>query len=157
MATFFYTTGLKLCFDGTIDLDSDTIKIMLLSNQTVYTPNKAHLVVDAGGANDPADAELNCTGYTAGHGSASRKTATIAIAANLNLNRIEVTVQDESWPSVEAGKTIVAALLVAELGAADDETVLIAHIDGADKVTDGGDLFCDFIAAASGGNLRIYC
>jgi len=158
MATFFYTTGLKECLDGTIDLDTDTIKIVLLSNSTVYTPNKAHLVMDAGGANDPADAELDCTGYTAGYESASRKTATIAIAANLTSNRVEVSIQDETWTSVEAGYTVVGALLVKETALSDDtETRLIAYIDFPDQVTNGGDVFLDALAAESGGNLRIYC
>jgi len=157
MATFFYTTGLKECLDGTIDLDTDTIKIVLLGNVTAYSPNKAHLVMDATGANDPVDAELDCVGYTAGYGSASRKTATIAIAANLTFNRVEVSIQDETWESVEAGYTIVGALLIKEGAVNDTTSRLIAYIDFADQVTDGGNVSLDFVAAASGGNLRIYC
>jgi len=64
MATIIYNRAKKEIMDGTIDLLVDTIKAMLVTS--VYTPNPDHDFVDAGGASDPADAELTGTGYAAG-------------------------------------------------------------------------------------------
>jgi len=157
MATNWYVKGLEDCFDGTIDLFNDTLKIMLLSNTTVYTPSKAHLVVDAEGANDPVDAELSCTGYVPGWGNSGRKTAEITKAPNFTLARIEVTIGDLTWISLQAGYTVVAAVLIKE-GTADDTTSrLIGYIDGPDRVTNGSDFKLDFLDSANGGNFRIAC
>ena len=76
MASFVYNKAAQEIGDGTIDLDSTTLKVMLVTS--VYTPDKDDLVVDAGGGSDAADAEISVANYTPGWGSASRKTAVVS-------------------------------------------------------------------------------
>lgn len=153
MASFFYTTGLKECLDGTIDLDTNTIKLLLVTSS--YTPNKDDLVVDAGGANDVVDHEINVTGYTRGWGGAGRKTATITISANLTNDRVDIAIGDLTWTALGTGATIAGAVLVKEGGANDTTSRLIAYFDVTDTPTNGGDITLDFATMGAGGNLQI--
>lgn len=153
MASHFYTTGLKECLDGTIDLDTDTIKLMLVTAS--YTPNKDDLVVDAGGANDPVDHEISVSGYTPGWGGAGRKTVTVTISANLTNDRVDIAINDQTWTSLGSGATIAGAILIKEGGANDTTSRLIAYFDVTDTATNGGDITLDFADIGSGGNLQI--
>lgn len=153
MASHFYTTGLKECLDGTIDLDTDTIKLMLVTAS--YTPDKDDLVVDAGGANDPIDHEIAVSGYTGGWGGSGRKTVTVTISANLTDDRVDIAISDQTWTALGAGATIAGAILIKEGGANDTTSRLLAYFDVTDTATNGGDITLDFNAIGAGGNLRI--
>ena len=59
MASGWYSNGFLKCLDGTIDLDTTVLKVILLSNTTSYTFNPDDLVVDTGGSNDIVDAETS--------------------------------------------------------------------------------------------------
>lgn len=154
----FYTYGLKCCMDGTIDLDSATLKWMLIGNTTAYTFSSAHTAVDAGGANDLVDAELNISsGYVRAWGGAGRKLATITMQKNDTSDRVEITQDpDLTWTSLESGDTIVAAVLVKEGGANDTTSIPILYIDlTSDVPTNGSDITLDFPTLAAGGVARV--
>ncbi len=153
----FYTYGLKCCMDGTIDLDSSTLKWLLVGSNTVYTYDSAHTSVDAGGANDIVDAELNISGgYARGWGGAGRKTATITLQKNDTDNRVEITSADLTWTALDSGDTIVAAILIKEGGANDTTSIPILYIDlTLDVPTNGSDITLDFPTLVAGGVARL--
>jgi len=153
MASFWYNLGLKECLDGTIDIDTTTLKVMLVKSG--YVPNQDDLVVDAGGANDAVDHELTVGGYTPGWGGAGRKTPTITMQANNTDNRVDIAIADLTWTALSAGETIAGMILIKEGGANDTTSRLIAYFDVTDTPTNGGDVTFDFNTLGAGGNLRI--
>jgi len=117
---------------GTIDLAADTIKVMLLG--TGYTPNKDHQFVS-----DVVASELSGTGYVGGFGGAGRKTL-----ASKTLNKSDATdkfffdAADPTWVAINAGTIGYAAVF--KEGASDALSPVIASVDVADIVTNGGDV-----------------
>lgn len=147
MPSFVYNTAAKEIADGTIDLDTDTLKVMLIGTGTAYTPDRDDDFVDEGGANDPIDAELNgVSGYTRGFGNAGRKTASVTVEVDKANDRAEVDIADLTWTALGTGDTIAAAILIKE-GTDDTDTKLIAYFDVTDTPTNGGDITLDFDAA----------
>lgn len=151
MASFFYTQGMKEMLDGTIDIDTNTLKIMLVKSG--YVPAKADLVVDAGGANDAVDHELTVSGYTPGWGGAGRKTP--AVTMGTSTARVDIAIADLTWTALAAGETIANVLLIKEGGANDTTSRLIACFDVTDTATNGGDITLDFATLGAGGNMQI--
>lgn len=140
MASLVYNIAKKEIMDGTLNLNTDTLKIMLIN--ATYTPNADHTLVDAGGASDVLDAEINATNYAGGWGGAGRKTLTTKTFQQDDVNdRGELHADNVSWTALggAANDTIVAAVLVKEGGANDTTSRLIAYIDLADTTTNGGD------------------
>ncbi len=140
MASLVYNRAKKEIMDGTIDLLTDTLKIMLVTSS--YVANADHDFVDEAGANDPIDHELSGTGYTAGFGGSGRKTLSSKTATEDDANdRAEFDDgADITWTAIDAG-TAAAAILYKH-NTADTDSVLIAYIDtgGFPVVTNGGDL-----------------
>jgi hypothetical protein len=133
MANFVYNTAAKELLDGTIDLTTDTIEIMLVTSS--YVADRDNDVVDAGGANDPIDHEINATNYTGGHAGAGRHAAnggSPAWTVDKTNDRAEFDADDPStWTALGNGTNdTIAAAIVIKRGAADDTTArLIAYID----------------------------
>jgi hypothetical protein len=144
MPSFIYNTAMKEMIDGILDLDSDTLKIMLVNDD--YTPNKDDDVVDAGGAADAVDAEIVATNYARGWGAAGRKVATISVAVDKVNDRAKATITDLTWAALggAVNDVIAGAILVKEGGANDTTSRLIAFFDVADTPTNGGDIKLDF-------------
>ncbi len=133
MANFVYNTAALELLDGTIDLTSDTVEWMLVTSS--YVADRDDDLVDAGGANDPADHEIVATNYTGGHAGAGRKTAnggSPAWTVDKTNDRAEFDATDPStWTALGNGTnaTIAAAILI-KRGASDDTTArLIAYVD----------------------------
>lgn len=139
MADLLYNTGKSELVNGAIAYLTDTLKIMLVTSS--YTPNVDDDVVDAGGANDPVDHEINVTGYTRGYGGAGRKTVTSkSINVNKTADRTELLGQIATWTALGIGATIAGAILIKEGGANDTTSRLIAYYDLTDTPTNGGDI-----------------
>jgi hypothetical protein len=114
--------------NGTIDLLTATIKVMLVTS--TYVPDPSHLVVDAGGANDPVDAEIVATGYTRGWNNSGRKTLTgKTVATNSTLHRGVFDASDTIWATLggATNATISGALLIVEGGANDTTSRLLGY------------------------------
>ena len=130
----------KELLDGTIDLVSDTIKVMLVTSS--YTANADDDFVDNGGANDPIDHELSGTGYVAGFAGSGRKTlAAKAFSVDDPNDRGEFDdTADITWTAINAG-TAAGAIVYKHI-TADTSSVMIAYINtgGFPIVTNGGDL-----------------
>lgn len=149
-----YNQGLADCVSGSINLDTDTLKIMLVD--TGYTFDPDHDVVDNGANNatDPSFNEIIATNYTVGFGGGGRKTAAIAAGAvNDASNRVDFDVTDLTWTALggASNDTIAGAILIKEI-TNDTLSRLIAYFDLTDTATNGGDITLDF--PASGGSIR---
>lgn len=140
MASGGFQTGFMKLLDGTNTWLSSTIKMLLVATATPFTYDPDVKLLDAGGANDITDAELNVAGYTRGFGGAGRKTlASKTISVNDANNRIEMDCADITWTALGAGQTIAAGVTCVEL-TNDGATAPIGYHDPTDVPTNGGDI-----------------
>jgi hypothetical protein len=123
--------------DGTINLLTDTIKVMLVGS--TYTANADDSFVNpsiAGGQ------ELNGTGYVGGYAGSGRKTLASKVVTRDDTNdRAEFSAAPLTWSAINAG-TIAAAVIIRERAATGDTmSELIGYINtgGFPFVTNGGD------------------
>jgi hypothetical protein len=133
MANFIYNNAAFKIMDGTLNLSSDTLKVMLL--ESGYTPDRDHDFVDAASGSEAAG-----TGYTGGFGGAGRKTvASKTFNVDDTNDRGEMDCADITWTGLDLG-TIVAAVIIKEI-TNDAASLLVGYIDsGFPKVTNGGDI-----------------
>ena len=145
MPSFVYNKAAQELADGTVDLLVDTIKTILVTSQ--YSPARTDLVVDAGGANDAVDAEINVSGYTRGWAGSGRKSlASKTIVVDQANNRAEFSAGNLTWTTLGSGATIAAMLLVKEGVSNDTTSRLLAYLDVTDTPTNGGDIAFTFDA-----------
>ena len=152
MASLWYNKAVAEVLTGTIDLDSNTLKVMLVTS--AYTPDNDHDVVDAGGGSDPLDAEITATNYTGGWGGSGRKTVTVTVTEQDANNRAVVVFGNLTWTALggASNATVAVAILIKEGGANDTTSRLIAYWDLTDTATNGGDF--TLTMDATNGNLR---
>lgn len=132
MANFVYNTAALEIVDQVINMETDTIEIMLVTSS--YCADRDDDVVDAAGANDPIDHEIVATNYTGGHAGSGRHAANTAGAWAVDKanDRAEFDATDPVvWTSLgNAMNATIQAALVIKRGTADDTTArLIVHID----------------------------
>lgn len=153
MASGFYNQALADILTGSIDMDSNTLKIMLVDASYTYDPD--HQVVDNGGndATDPSFNEIVATNYTGGFAGAGRKTATLTVSKQDANNRAVITIGDLTWTALggATNDTVGGAILIKEI-TNDAASRVIAFFDLTDTPTNGGDFTLDF--DGSNGNLR---
>ncbi len=158
MPTIMYSKALYEMFDGTITFPTETgLKIMLVTS--TYVPDQDDEVVDAGGATDPIDAEINVggTGYTGGFAGAGRKVIPPDLFQNNVQNRVQLGFNSGlTWTGLGGSATIAGAVLIRETGTDDTTTRLISYFDINDFTTNGGDFTLNFLSAsgAAGGHFR---
>lgn len=145
MASFFTNKALTELANGGLDLDTNTLKVMLLRETLV--PTKAMDVVSEINTH-----ELSVTGYTGGFGGAGRKTLTgVTVVEDDTNNRARVTLPDQTWTALGSGQSIAYAAIIRE-GTADTDSLIVAFIDvtnaGTPVATNGGDVTLDFDASA---------
>ena len=142
-----YNVAKEAILNGSLDLDTDVLKVMLLDQAGSYVSDPTHLVVDDG-AGPTADRlgqnELSGTGYVAGFGNAGRLTlATTSISKDDVNDRAELLVSvDSLWSAINAG-TVSAAAIIKEI-TNDAASLPIVFIDTAQPnfpiPTSGADL-----------------
>ena len=147
---FFNTAKHRMWSHATLNIDllADTIKCMLTSTATPYTPNEDDDFVDGGGANDPIDAEAVVTNYTGAFGGSGRKTlASKAVVTDKTNNRAEFDCADITWTALGNGtnQTIAHAIFIKEI-TNDAASPLIALFDFSDFTTNGSDFTLQFDA-----------
>jgi hypothetical protein len=142
MANSWYTRGLGAIMNGSLNLDTDTLKVVLVDSG--YTFDKDHDFISSG-AGTVGGEELSGTGYTAGFGGAGRKTiANTTVSFDDTNNRAELDGDNVVWTAINAG-TAKAAIIVKEV-TSDADSILIAYIDTVSSgptfpvATNGGDL-----------------
>lgn len=125
MADVIYNSFKKLIMDGSIDLDTDTIKVALVTSS--YTPDQDTHTYFSSVTN-----EVSGTGYTAGGATLANKTVTQDNTDNEGV----FDANDVSWTT--ATITARAAVVYKSTGTA-STSALICYIDfGADKVSTAG-------------------
>ncbi|MHC1787896.1 hypothetical protein [Solidesulfovibrio sp.] len=118
MADILYTAAKKGLGDGTFDLDSDTLKVALLTS--AHSPSAAHTVLA-----DVSAAEASGTGYTAGGQTLTGVTwavdGTTVVLDATNPEWTDVTVAAVRYALIYAAKTVNSKtnplLLLLDLGA----------------------------------------
>jgi len=126
MANIVYNSFKKKIADGSIDLDSDTIKVMLVTS--AYLPD-----VDNHDFKDDITNEVSGTGYTAGGQALANK----AVIQDNSGDKAIFDADDLIWTN----STITArgAVIYKDTGVA-STSPLICYIDfGSDKSSYGGD------------------
>ena len=143
MASGWYNLAVQKIMDGTIDLDTDTLKVMLVQSGYSYDPDDDF--VDNGGAADPIDQELTVTGYTGGFGGAGRKTLANKAVTKDDTNDYAIfdNTADITWTALGSGETIAAAIVIKEV-TADTDSYLICYLEVTSTATNGGDITLQF-------------
>lgn len=123
MADVVYNSFKKYVIDGTIDLNTDTFKVMLVTSS--YTPNK-----DTHDFRDDITNEVSGTGYTAGGAALANPTVTQDDTNDL----AKWDADDVSWAT--ATITARAAVIYKSRGGAASADELICYKDfGSDKTS----------------------
>jgi len=127
MASFIYNSFWGDLGAGTIDLDTNTFKVMLVTSS--YAADK-----DAHDRRNDVTTEVTGTGYTAGGA-----TCTITIATNTSLDRTTYTFSSVEWPT----STITArgAVVYKSRGGASSNDELIFYSDFGTNVSTSGTTF----------------
>lgn len=154
--------GLAKIIDGTINLATDELKIMLCSGYSYG--DHAQFVSSApepGGSNATAD-ELDVEGYERGFGGSGRKPVTVNVTVNSDLfgtgapyesfqAQIEVHLSDVTWTGIEPGTMVGQAVLINERTSDDDSFVIAVWVfDEFATVISGGAFTLDFDAVGPG-------
>lgn len=154
MASGWYIQALVDIGNGLIDLDGDTLKVMLVDENYVY--NKNHDVIDNGGndATDPSFNELSgVTNYAGGFAGAGRKTASLTGAKDAGVGA-KWDLSNITWTAIGGGGegNVGGAILVKEI-TNDASSRLIAFFDVPTTPVNGGDVTANF--DANPGDLRL--
>lgn len=126
MANAFYNSAKRDLMNGSIDLDTDTIHVALVTSS--YTAD-----IDAHAKFSDITNEVSGTGYTAGGAALTSKT----VASDNTNNRGVFDAADLSWSS--ATITARGAVVYKKRGGAASADELICYVDfGADKTSTAG-------------------
>jgi hypothetical protein len=132
MASLLYDNAKAQLLQGNLSLTSSTIKAMLVSPS--YSPSASDQFVSAANA-----AELSGTGYVAGFNQSGRQTLSgKSVSVDSTNHKAVFTANNLAWPGINAG-TIAAVVLIQEK-TSDNDSLLIAYLDPADLVTNGGEV-----------------
>lgn len=127
MASVVFNSAKRDTWNGAIDLDTDTIKVMLVTSS--YTPD-----IDAHTKRSDITNEVSGTGYTSGGAALANKTVT----ANNTSDRGVFDADDLVWTT--ATITARGAVIYKSRGGASSADELLAYIDfGSDKTSTAGD------------------
>ncbi len=133
MASAWYNKGKHQVLSGTINLTSDTIKVLLVTSSYSFNP-------DHNFASDVSSNEISVTNYTGGFAGAGRKTlASKSITEDDTNDLAYFDAADVTWTALGSGATIGGAILLKEV-TNDGASPLIAFMDLTDTATNGGDI-----------------
>jgi hypothetical protein len=131
-ATFkFYGQALLKIFTGSIDLDTDTFKLMLTTS--AYTPNQ-----DTHDFRDDVTNEVTGTGYTAGGVTLTGVTVSYDAATN----QVRISWNDPTWPNSTISAR-GAVIYKSRGGAASADELLAYAINDADVSSSGATFTVD--------------
>lgn len=124
----WYGNGLLKTVTGSIDLDTDTFKIMLTTSS--YTPDQ-----DAHDFRNDVTNEVSGTGYTAGGATLSG----VSVAYDSGTNEVRISWSDPSW----AASTLTArtAVIYKSRGGASSADELVAYCTESGDVTSSAGTF----------------
>lgn len=134
MANVIYNSFKRDIANGSIDLDTDTVKVMLVTS--TYTPDQ-----DAHTKRSDITNEVSGTGYTAGGATLANKTV---VVDNTN-NWMKFDADDPSWST--ATITARAAVYYKSRGGASSADELIMYQDFGSDITATAGTFLITLAA----------
>jgi hypothetical protein len=133
MASITTNKGRTLVANGSVDLLTDTLKVVLLNAS--YTPNKDHNFVS-----DINTYELSGTGYTGGFAGGGRKTlANKTVTQDDTNDWAKFDADDVSYTAINAGTAAYAAIVKEITNDAASPVIAVVDIN-PDIVTNGGDM-----------------
>ena len=124
----WYGNGLLKVLQGSIDLDTDTFKIMLTTSS--YTPNQ-----DTDDFRNDVTNEITGTGYTAGGATLSG----VAVSYDAASNEVRISWTDPTWTT--ATFTARTAVIYKSRGGASSADELLAYCTESGDVTVTGATF----------------
>jgi len=130
VADVIYNSFKGKIMDGSIDLDTDTIKVVLVTSS--YTPN-----IDTHTQYSHITNQVTGTGYTAGGATLANK----SVAVDTTNDRAEFDADDTTWTSASiTARGAVIYKYVDNEGSPDDTSPLICYKDfGADVTSTNAD------------------
>lgn len=143
MTTIAMQEGIKSVIDRSVDLLTDTIKAILLTN--TYVENKDNQFIDAGGVADMVDARVP--------GTTDITLSSKAIGKDDTGDFAYFDAADITWTGVAGGATAGKVGIYKSTGT-DTTSKILGVIDIADITTNGGDITIQFAAPASGGVMK---
>lgn len=147
MASTAFSNGVEAIILQTFNLDTSTIKSMLLKN--TYAEDPDHDFVD-----DLATTECDATGYTGGFAGADRLTTAVTITEQTASNRVVTIFADKTWTAIggAANNTLEGVALIFEI-TNDAASIPICYLVFTSTLTtNGSDILVDF--DDTNGNLR---
>lgn len=127
MASVIFNSFKRDIMNGSIDLDTDTIKVMLCNNS--YVPDQ-----DAHTKRSDVTNEVSGTGYTAGGATLATKTVTVDNTDNEGV----FDADDPSWSSSSIPAARYAVYYKSRGGAASADELLFAIDFGSDYTSSSG-------------------
>lgn len=149
MASGFFTKAFS-GMNGAVDLDTDTLKLMLIKSGYSFDPDQTDVTTLAA-------SECDATNYAGGFGGGGRKTVTVTSQQNNTNNEYDWAIADLTWTALggAANNTLIGAALIKEI-TNDAGSLPIAYFEfGSSFTTNGSDVTLDFLALGSRGNMRI--
>jgi hypothetical protein len=130
MADVIYNSFKKKIMDGSIDLDTDTIKVVLVTSS--YTPN-----IDTHTQYSHITNQVTGTGYTAGGATLANK----SVAVDTTNDRAKFDADDTTWTTASiTARGAIIYKYVDNAGSPDDTSPLICYKDfGADVTSTNAD------------------
>jgi hypothetical protein len=139
----FYNWAKGALLDGTIDLLTKNLKVMVVGPTYTFDPD--HLYIDTGGANDPVDARLT--------GTTDQTLATRVVVIDNANDRAYFIADPVTFTSVPGAQSITSVLIYDDTG--NPTTSKIVARISVNHVTDGGSVLIQWPSGAVGGILRI--
>lgn len=137
MASGWFNKGVGSVMNGTIDLDTTTLKVMLVDSDYVF--DKDHDF-----ASDITD-ELSAASYVGGFGGSGRKTLASKTVTIDNTNDLAyLDADDVTWTALNAG-TIGGAIILKE-DTNDAASPLLLFIDFTNLTTSGANVMIQWAA-----------
>lgn len=128
----WYGKGLLAVVKGSIDLDTDTFKIMLTTSS--YTPNQ-----DTDDFRDDVTNEVSGTGYTAG----GVTLADVSVTYDAASNEVRVSWTDPTWPTSTIANARVAIIYKSRGGLSSADELLAYATNDADVSSSGATFTVD--------------
>ncbi|MFC6953765.1 hypothetical protein [Halorubellus litoreus] len=141
--TSIYNNFKTLLFNGSIDLDADTLKVALVADDIAYTPDIDTEVYVNDVLDDVTASELNATNY-------ARKTLAPSISQDNVDNEAVMDATNLTWSALggSTDDTIQGALIYKEV-TNDADSPVLAYMTSADfpLPTNGGDVSIEWDVA----------
>lgn len=151
MASTAFTNGIENILNGTIDLDTSTIKAMLIKNSYTEDPDQDSVGT---AADELSSHECDATGYTGGFAGADRLTCSLTLTEQTANNRVVTICTDQTWTAIggASNNTLEGVAWIREITNDTLSIPIVYLVFSATLTTNGSDILVDY--DGTNGNLR---